>query len=61
MHIRKVCGSRTVQLPDGGYLSRIDLPSPNTKRWVASGKSAVLKAVRFGLIFHRRRPVASMI
>ena len=47
MHIRKVCGSRTVQLPDGGYLSRGDLPSHNTKRRVASGKSAVLKAVRF--------------
>jgi len=50
MHIRKVRGSRTVQLADGAYLSRRDLPFPNTKRWVASGKAAVLKAVRFGLI-----------
>ncbi|MGB2127779.1 MAG: DUF1153 domain-containing protein [Planktomarina sp.] len=50
MHIRKVPGPRTVQLPDGGYLSRGDLPPPNTKRWVASRKAAVVKAVRFGLI-----------
>ena len=50
MHIRKVRGPRTVQLPDGGYLSRGDLPPPNTKRWVASRKAAVVKAVRFGLI-----------
>ena len=50
MHIRKVCGPCTVQLPDGGYLSRGDLSPPNTKRWVASRKAAVVKAVRFGLI-----------
>ena len=50
MHIRKVRGPRTVQLPYGGYLSRGDLPLPNTKRWVASRKAAVVKAVRFGLI-----------
>ncbi|MDC0537660.1 DUF1153 domain-containing protein [Planktomarina temperata] len=39
MHIRKVRGPRTVQLPDGGYLSRGDLPPPTTKRWVASRKA----------------------
>ena len=50
MRIRKVRGPRTVQLPDGGYLSRGDLPPPNTKRWVASRKAAVVKAVRLGLI-----------
>jgi hypothetical protein len=50
MHIRKVRGPRTVQLPDGGYLSRGDLPLPNTKRWVASREAAVMKAVRIGLI-----------
>ena len=50
MHIRKVRGPRTAQLPDGGYLSRRDLSPPNTKRWVASRKAAVVKAVRFGLI-----------
>jgi hypothetical protein len=50
MHIRKVRGPRTVQSPDKGYLSRGDLPSPNTKRWAASRKAAVVKAVRFGLI-----------
>ena len=31
MHIRKVRGPRTVQLPDGGYLSRGDLPPPHDK------------------------------
>ena len=50
MHIRKVRGPRTVQLPDGGYLSRGDLPPPSTKRWVASRKAAVVKAVRCGLL-----------
>ena len=30
MHIRKVRGPRTVQLPDGGFLSRGDLPPPTT-------------------------------
>ena len=50
MHIRKLGGPRTVQLLDGRYLSRGDLPPPNTKRWVASRKAAVVKAVRFGLI-----------
>jgi len=47
MHIRKVRGPRTAQLPDGGYLSRRDLSPPNTKRWVASHKAAVVKAVRW--------------
>ena len=50
MHIRKVRGPRTVQLPDGGYLSRGDLPPPTTKRWVAWRKATVVKGVRFGLI-----------
>ena len=50
MHIRKVPGPRTVQLPDGGFLSRGDLPPPITKRSVASRKAVVVKAVRFGLI-----------
>ena len=31
MHIRKVRGPRTVQLPDGGYLRRGDLPPPHDK------------------------------
>ncbi|HAV59211.1 MAG TPA: hypothetical protein DCX42_02650 [Planktomarina temperata] len=48
MHIRKVRGPRTVQLPDGGYLSRGDLPPPTTKRWVASRKATVVKAVPCG-------------
>ena len=49
MHIRKVRGPRPVQLPDGGYLSRGDLPPPATKRWFASRKATVVKALRFGL------------
>ena len=50
MHIRKVCGPCTVQLPDGGYLSRGDLPPPSSERLIASRKAAVVKAVCFGLI-----------
>ena len=50
MHIRKVPGPRTVQLPDVGFLSRGDLPPSTAKRWVASRKAVVVKAVRFGLV-----------
>ena len=50
MHIRKVPGPRTVQLPDVGFLSRGDLPPPTTKRLVAFRNAVVVKSVRFGLI-----------
>ena len=50
MHIRNVRGPRTVQLPDGRYLRRGNLPPPTTKRWVALRKATIVKAVRFGLI-----------
>ena len=50
MHIRKVFGLSTVQLPDGGYLSRGDLPPPNTKGWVTSRNAAVVKVLHFDLI-----------
>ncbi|NDV00878.1 DUF1153 domain-containing protein [Pseudoroseicyclus tamaricis] len=50
MYLRKVDGPRAVQLPDGSYLSRADLPPPDTRRWVASRKAAVVKAVKHGLI-----------
>ena len=53
MFLRKVDGPRQVTLPDGSVLSRADLPSADTRRWVASRKAAVVKAVQFGLISER--------
>lgn len=50
MFIRKVDGPRVVKLPDGSNLTRADLPSPQTRRWVASRKALVVKAVKFGLL-----------
>ena len=50
MYLKKVDGPRQVALPDGSTLSRADLPSPQTRRWVASRKAVVVKAVLFGLI-----------
>lgn len=50
MYLKKVDGPRTVNLPDGTKMTRADLPDPATKRWVASRKAAVVKAVVFGLI-----------
>ncbi|MGB0660141.1 MAG: DUF1153 domain-containing protein [Mangrovicoccus sp.] len=50
MYIRKVDGPRLVTLPDGAKLTRADLPSKNTRRWVASRKATVVKAVVHGLI-----------
>ncbi len=39
-----------VTLPDGSTLSRADLPSEKTSRWVASRKAMVVKAVDAGLL-----------
>jgi len=39
-----------VTLPDGTVMTRADLPDPETRRWVASRKMAVVKAVLYGLI-----------
>jgi hypothetical protein len=50
MFLRKVNGPRTVTLPDGTTISRADLPPPNTLRWVASRKAAVVRGVAAGLI-----------
>lgn len=36
--------------PDGMRITRADLPSPTTRRWVARRKAAVVAAVRGGLI-----------
>lgn len=50
MYLKKVDGPRAVKLPDGSYMTRADLPPANTRRWVASRKAAVVRAVAHGLI-----------
>jgi len=50
MYLKKVDGPRAVTLPDGTVLSRADLPSPTTRRWVASRKAAVVRGVVYGLL-----------
>ena len=50
MYLKRVDGPRQVTLPDGSVLSRADLPPPDTRRWVASRKAVVVKAVLHGLI-----------
>ncbi|MEM8631717.1 MAG: DUF1153 domain-containing protein [Pseudomonadota bacterium] len=50
MYIRKVDGPRAVTLPDGSVMTRADLPPAGTRRWVASRKAAVVRAVTNGLI-----------
>ncbi len=50
MYLRKVEGPRSVLLPDGTTMTRADLPPAETRRWVASRKAAVVRAVAAGLI-----------
>lgn len=50
MFLRKIEGPRTVDLPCGTRMSRADLPDPRTRRWVASRKAAVIRAIDAGLI-----------
>jgi len=50
MFIKKIDGPRAVTLPDGSIMTRADLPPEDTRRWVASRKAAVVRAVRHGLI-----------
>jgi len=50
MYLRKVEGPRSVKLPDGTVMTRADLPPAKTRRWVASRKAAVVRAVAAGLI-----------
>lgn len=50
MYLKKVDGPRAVTLPDGTVMTRADLPDPATRRWVASRKMSVVKAVMHGLI-----------
>lgn len=50
MYLRKIDGPRSVKLPDGTTMTRADLPSAQTRRWVASRKASVVKAVAYGLL-----------
>lgn len=50
MFLHKVNGPRSITLPDGTILSRADLPPEDTRRWVASRKAIVVKAVVHGLL-----------
>ncbi len=50
MYIRRIKGPHSVTLPDGTIMTRADLPAPETRRWVASRKAAVVHAVDHGLI-----------
>ena len=50
MYLKRVDGPRQVTLPDGTILTRADLPDPATRRWVASRKAIVVRAVQYGLL-----------
>ena len=50
MYLRKIEGPRSVTLPDGRIMTRADLPAADTRRWVASRKAAVVRAVGAGLL-----------
>lgn len=50
MYLKKVDGPRAVTLPDGTMMTRADLPAPETRRWVASRKAILVKAVAYGLV-----------
>ncbi|KMK67379.1 DUF1153 domain-containing protein [Puniceibacterium sp. IMCC21224] len=50
MYLKKIDGPRAVTLPDGRIMTRADLPSEDTKRWVASRKASVVKGVLYGLL-----------
>lgn len=50
MYLRRMRGPASVLLPDGCRMTRADLPAPDTRRWVASRKAAVARAVSHGLI-----------
>lgn len=50
MYIKRVDGPRAVTFDDGTVLSLADLPPRDTRRWVASRKATVVKAVSSGLL-----------
>ena len=50
MFLKKIDGPRAITLPDGTMMTRADLPPAETRRWVASRKARVVKAVAYGLL-----------
>lgn len=50
MYLKKTTGPASVRLPNGILMTRADLPDRETKRWVASRKAAIVRAVDAGLI-----------
>ena len=50
MFLKKIDGPRAITLPDGTMMTRADLPPAETRRWVASRKARVVKAVAHGLM-----------
>src|SRR5690606_10696853 len=50
MFLKKIDGPRAVTLPDGTVMTRADLPPAETRRWVASRKVRVVRAVAYGLL-----------
>lgn len=50
MYIKRVDGPRAVTMDDGTVLTLADLPPRETKRWVASRKAIVIRAVETGLL-----------
>lgn len=50
MYLKKIDGPRAVTLPDGTVMTRADLLAPETRRWVASRKAKVVRAVSYGLL-----------
>jgi len=50
MFLKKIDGPRAITLPDGTIMTRADLPPAETRRWVASRKAKVVKAVAYGLL-----------
>jgi hypothetical protein len=50
MYIRREKKPYSVTLPDGRTMTRDDLPSPKTRRWVASRKAKVVIGVQAGLL-----------
>ncbi|MEE9389429.1 MAG: DUF1153 domain-containing protein [Paracoccaceae bacterium] len=50
MFLKKIDGPRAVKLGNGTVMTRADLPSKTTRRWVASRKAAVVKGLNSGLI-----------
>ncbi len=50
MYLKKTIRPNSVRLPNGVLMTRADLPDRATKRWVASRKAAIVRAVEAGLL-----------